>query len=40
MALLIAVVIFLLYLFIGFGCGLPGKFFRKQKYLFRVIPSL
>jgi vesicle-associated membrane protein 7 len=26
MALLVVVVIFLLYLFVGFGCGLPGKF--------------
>lgn len=25
MALLIVVVIFLIYLFVGFGCGLPGK---------------
>ena len=25
MALLIVVVIFLIYLFVGFGCGLPGE---------------
>jgi vesicle-associated membrane protein 7 len=27
MALLVVVVIFLLYLFIGFGCGLPSQFY-------------
>ena len=27
MALLVVVVIFLVYLFVGFGCGLPGEFF-------------
>lgn len=26
MVLLVCVVIFLIYLFVGFGCGLPGKF--------------
>lgn len=26
MALLVVVVIFLVYLFVGFGCGLPGEF--------------
>ena len=30
MALLIVVVIFLLYLFIGFGCGLPGKLYPAR----------
>ena len=25
MALLVVVVIFLIYLFVGFGCGLPGE---------------
>jgi vesicle-associated membrane protein 7 len=29
MALLSLVVVFLLYLFVGFGCGLPGKFFAQ-----------
>jgi vesicle-associated membrane protein 7 len=29
MVLLCLVVIFLIYLFVGFGCGLPGKSFTK-----------
>lgn len=29
MALLVVVVIFLVYLFVGFGCGLPGKLIRR-----------
>lgn len=28
MVLLGVVIVFLIYLFVGFGCGLPGKFFR------------
>ena len=28
MALLVVVVVFLVYLFVGFGCGLPGEFFE------------
>ena len=31
MALLVVVVIFLLYLFVGFGCGLPGKHARYAR---------
>ena len=33
MALLILVVIFLLYLFIGFACGLPGELSREPESL-------
>lgn len=29
MALLVVVVVFLMYIFVGFGCGLPGKLTRR-----------
>jgi vesicle-associated membrane protein 7 len=31
MAMLVVVVIFLIYLFVGFGCGLPGEYFNPAK---------
>lgn len=33
MALLTVVVIFLIYLFVGFGCGLPGEFLPSIMYV-------